>query len=939
MLRQGLKRPKTSTVALNLPFRMIINCSLLSLSNLVKACLSYTSSLFLCSAHGFTDDGEWDFSEAKCEIRVILAAGGETFPFSKTLPNKNCIRSKADANTVEKGLLMPTPFYNASLRSECSLLAYSDFLAGASSKSEGFRDACLLGSVWLRQRGLGTGSTSGGYGPFEWACTMALLMLKDVEGKSILSRGYSSYQLFKATLQFLSLEDLAASPYFIKHECLTLENHDQPVLFDGSRCMNLLFKMTPWSYASLRHEAGLALRLLSNPLPDRFDACFITKIDDPFQRFDCVINLPTSQFQSSASKQIDATDDQIVFCRQLYQALRIGLADRVKLIHLKPPQVTPWGPAPSNVSVEISSKIQIGLLLNPEQLNRIVDRGPSAEEKEAASTFRKFWGEKAELRRFKDGSILESLTWSVSGPKNSILMQIITHIIRRHIGDKEADGLEILGESFDDLIARKKLAASDALALYQPIMGAFTILEKQMRDLEGLPLQIRQISAADPQLRYASFKAPILDPIKSQREPANIHIQFEGSARWPDDLTAVQKTKIAFLLKIGELMAESTAGLTARLGLENTNRKILNGAFLDIFYPSGALFRLRIHHECEISMLERALKGKSPTSNPREETAFALSTYKRNFNQSALFTQAIQTLSTRFPLLSSSMRLMKKWRDCHLLSYHISDELVELLTIRTFVHPYPWSVPGSVMTGFLRTLRFISKWDWRYEPLIVDFNGEMSSAEIDAIHLRFEAWRKIDPAMNRVIMFAASSLDPVGVTWTEQGPSKVVAARFTSLAKLAIGTMRAQGTNVEPQTLFAASLADYDFVVHLTPKLAKDKQAQEKKESVFKNMQVQFNEDEGIAGFNPVRIFLSELRAMYGSSVLFFDNACQGPFIAGLWNPQTGPRPWKVNVKYSTIPTVHAGQDDAELSINKAATLHDIARLGGDMVSKVEAKR
>ena len=51
----------------------------------------------------------------------------------------------------------------------------------------------------------------------------------------------------------------------------------------------------------------------------------------------------------------------------------------------------------------------IELLLNPLHINRAVDRGPSADEKELAASFREFWGKKAELRRFNDGSIRESL--------------------------------------------------------------------------------------------------------------------------------------------------------------------------------------------------------------------------------------------------------------------------------------------------------------------------------------------------------------------------------------------------------------------------------------------------------------------------------------------------------------------------------------------------
>lgn len=768
---------------------------------------------------------------------------------------------------------------------------------------------------------------------------MALLMQGGgTKGKPILLRGYDSYQLFKATLQYLSLMDVLASPVFVHSDNIALVDHNGPMLFDGKRGMNILFKMTPWSYATLRHEAGVTLKLLSDPLSDQFDACFMTNVDDLLQRFDCVMKMRTSQLPRPASQMGDALDDETYFCQRVHKALSTGLGDRIRLLHMQRPPILPWdATAPPKVTKGLR-QVQIGLLLDPENIGRTVDRGPSAEDKVAATEFRGFWGEKAELRRFKDGSILESLIWSTPDPKDNVLKQIVAYVIRRHIEKDADDGIELIGESYDRLLPGPGSAVNSPSTLFQPVMSAFECLEKGIRALEGLPLQIRQISAADAQLRYSSLRVPTLHPSQGQMEPANICVQFEGSVRWPEDITAVQRTKIAFLLKMAELLEGSINGLVARLGLENCNQRLLNIAFLDIHYPSGAFFRLRIHHEREFNLLERGMKDVSHTAASRDQTASALSTYKRDFIQGPIHTQAIRTLSTRFPLLSPSMRLMKKWRDSHMLSSHVSDELIELLTVRTFVHPYPWSVPGSVMTGFLRTLTSVSKWDWQNEPLIVDFNGELTSPEIEAINLRFEAWRKIDPAMNRISMFAASNLDPSGITWTEIGPSKVVAARFTSLAKAACGMMKEQGTNLEPQALFVASMADYDFVIHLNPKSTRTDHG-EKRHSVFKNLHVQSDQDKSLSGFDPVQLFLGELRGVYGSNVLFFSNEHGGSLIAGLWNPQTGPRPWKVNLPYSTKPILWSSDEDSQININKAATLHDIARLGGDMVSRIEVKR
>ena len=96
--------------------------------------------------------------------------------------------------------------------------------------------------------------------------------------------------------------------------------------------------------------------------------------------------------------------------------------------------------------------------------------------------------------------------------------------------------------------------------------------------------------------------------------------------------------------------------------------------------------------------------------------------------------------------------------------------------------------------------------------------------------------------MNRVSIFAASNLDPTGITWTDLCPSKVVAARFTSLAKAACGMLKDQGTALEPKVLFVASLADYDFVIHLNPRPTKDN-GREKRHSAFKNLNVLSEQD------------------------------------------------------------------------------------------------
>lgn len=867
-----------------------------------------------------------------------MAAPENLFPLAKTMPARCCIRTRANDGARSEVASYETPFYNASLRSECSSLAYLKLLHSIAAEADGFKEACVLGGVWLRQRNLSTDLSGGGFGSFEWACMMALLLQGGgTKGRPILSKGYSGYHMFKVTLHFLAQVDLITSPLCVRGQSVQFSRQNAPVLFDGAHGLNILFKMTPWSYAMLKHEANRTLGLLGDPVLDHFNSCFISKAVDPVQKYDSLVQLTRNHQSKPKRDTVDAVDDITLCQAQLYRIIRQGLGDRVSLLSISTPSKGPWSITESSPPANESDEFLLGLLFTANEIYRTVDKGPPAEDKANADAFRRFWGDKAELRRFKDGSILESLIWTTSKSHDDVFGQIFTYVIDRHFGEDAFDVQMTPNRNYDDMLASEDRSSNETLSPFQLMMSSFKTLEDHIRGLDGLPLNIKQISAADPQLRYTSVKPPLsLNPAHfsmCNMSPANVCVQFEGSSRWPDDFAAVQRTKIAFLQKIADLLGESISDINSQVGLESTTHASANTAFLDVRYSSGALFRLRIHHERELSLLERELKSPSHAPFTREVTASAISTYKRNFLQMPHHTQAICTLVTQFPALSVSIRLMKRWRNCHLLTDHIKDELLELLTVRVFVHASPSSVPASAMAGFLRTLTFISQWDWRFEPLIVDYKGEMSSRDLEGIRLRFEAWRKIDPAMNRIVMFAASNADLDGTTWTEKGPSTVVATRFTSLARAAITLVKEQGVRLLPESIFETGLAEYDFAIFMKPKLLAVKQ---RGLSEFKNLQIVQNKSLAIS--SPAETFASELRDLHGISAMFFHDADADNVITGLWKPQTGSKRWKINVGYSSYPTKTTAEEIESITMNRIAILNDMARLGGDMIARIKTK-
>lgn len=855
---------------------------------------------------------------SKFQIRIITAVEGTLFPIRRTLPMKSSIRRGLEEEEKHRE---PTPLYNSCLRSEATVADYHKLLSSAVFSCVSFKDACVLGRIWLRQRGYGSSFRSGGFGGFEFSILMALLLEGGgPNGKPVFLKSYSSYQLFKAAIQFLAGKDLTDPLLFAAPDVLFPSG--APVVYDDKRGLNILYKMTPWSYSLLRREAGITLRMLNESRDDHFEKVFILKIDEPLLRFDRLMTL-------SVAENGDALDT-FHQERAIYELLLNALGNRVDLIHISSPSSRPWSVEMKAPRKSEKLSLLVGLLLNSENATRLVDHGPSAEEKEAATSFREFWGEKAELRRFKDGSIRESLVWPEDS-SSSIVHQILLHVLNRHFHYSE-DSISYFGDEFDKQLRNN----GDGILLYsspafQLINNAFSTLEKSIQTMEGVPLTVRHLAPASSLLRYTALRVAK----DRHANPVDVVLQFESSARWPDDLVAVQMTKVAFLVKIGDALTELGDFSSAQVGLENEQSKILNNTFLDITHVSGVVFRLRIHHDREQTLLERKIKEQGASAQTKQEVSYALSAYKRFFVHCPRLSQAIKTLCTRFQLLSPTIRLVKYWFSCHLFDAHVNEELIELIVVRTFTQPHPWETPSSVMAGFLRTLSSISRWDWQHEPITVGLGGELDQSAIETIRTRFAAWRSIDPAMNSVSMFIGSDIDLEGVTWTQYGmPPKVIAARICTLAKAAMKLVRENGPGLDISQLFVPALEPYDFIIHLDSKLLQDRSVSVAK---FKNLSApRYPARPGKQDI--IKALVCDFQACFSSSILFFSGNEQSDVIAGLWNPQTSKsKSWSLGLAYSTLPEGTSGSGlDATVSINRKAILNEVSRLGSGVITRID---
>lgn len=912
-------------------------------------------------------------ANASYRIRLIPCAPNDYFPKHKLASGACLIRNVGDEQPQPSQ--DPTPFYNSTLKAEGSFVPYLRLLKESEKACPSFQDACILGRTFLEQRGFGGSVCLGGFGHFEWAVLMALLLQTGGrKGKATLSASLNSTQLFKAMVQYLAETNFLKTPCVLgpsQEQADAIREPGRPVLYDSARQLNIAFKMSPWSSALLHQHARWTHSLLNDPLADQFTPTFITRADQPAHIFDLAVRVRARQESEEPSQ--DPRGRRWAFSTKLYSTIKKALGNRARLVHIASQTASSW-PLSSRPASLAGQDILVGVLFDSAHVARQVDHGPSAEDKKEAQKFRQFWGEKSELRRFKDGSILETLIWTSTSPAE-LCEEIIRYIARRQLRkDVDADGLTFYGKG---LPSQLPVQPTDGPA-FNAARQAFESFERDIRDLEDLPLHVRQLAPICPELRSASVKPPSFGSLKSVPSPMEVAIFFEASGKWPDNLAAIQRAKIAFLLRIGSLLEEAKQDVTTHLGLEDAAVDIGNLAYLDIVYGSGAAFRLRVHSDLEELLLDRRSKDKALEQNARAESAALLSTFRRVYTSLPLHTQTIRTYATRFPALSPTIRLLKSWFDAHKLSLHFHPDLIELLALRVFLDPYPWDAPSSAGTGFLRALLFLARWDWRSEPLVINSTSSDVEAALDpataatnaiadraAVSTRLDAWRTMDPAMNRTVLFVATNHDATGLTHTTLGgeplPGRVAATRMTTLARSACRVVRESGVESSGledniRALFAPALGDYDVLIRLDRKALKacartfpTDGDEADTPSRFKNLDVRTGQTPLPRGSaHPARLFVSQLRTAYGGPLLFFHGAEDDAVIAAVWDPQALKRTFKPNMRGSYRPAAEdeSGPEDGDsdgggsssVEVNREGILAEIARIGGDLIAEIEVK-
>jgi U3 small nucleolar RNA-associated protein 22 len=577
----------------------------------------------------------------------------------------------------------------------------------------------------------------------------------------------------------------------------------------------------------------------SSIIRDPFTQVFLKEQRDLPARFDTIVrfvavqliklflhfsNIPNLRVDLSSAKlrnsslhtTLDHGSSANALLASLESLIRRGLGNRTKAIAILCPTSQPRPASQGNPSSP--TILHIGLIYDTKHAFHVVDHGPAADNPDpsAAELFRDFWGDKAELRRFKDGRIVESVVWDIktSDERAHIPVLVVRHILARHFGIMDG-AVQTWQSAFDNTLKLPATVSTQYVAAgvatgFKGAIGAFDTLVKGIKAVDHeFPLSLLNVSPASEYLRYTSVFSPVpVSASLSISEAARylpsmeIVLEFEKSAKWPDDLRAVQKTKLAFYERLAMVLMTTIAGVSATVVVSDSigSSEFQDTGKLEIVTPDGWAFSARIWHEREATLLDRIIGAKDGTypcvatgrkdeqevrGREYQDALMARELYTRRFDHAPRHHRAIASLCHRFPAYGGTVRLVKRWLASHwLLRGHISEEVVEIICASLFVgagkdfstdmaEEGSPNVPGSRERGFSAVIEFLKDWTWE-RGLFVPLYGSVESNSSSVVL----------PSGSKLGVWTVSTeADMEGHIWTSYGPDAIAAHRVRALAK------------------------------------------------------------------------------------------------------------------------------------------------------------
>ncbi|KAJ3384504.1 hypothetical protein HDU84_002897 [Entophlyctis sp. JEL0112] len=911
-------------------------------------------------------------------IRVIPVVPQTLFPVHKLAPGRNNNRPAAELNSESQ--FPPTPRYNSAILMDISLVSSLNVLHKQSAACPAFKDAVILGKVWLYQRGFDSSS----FGGFLWSMLVCYLMgpgNRTVnKGRGIILReSFSSYQIVKLTIEFLATHNFSEAPIFMTPDGSPIENEDfsakaltshfDCVIVDPSGRLNLAAYVNSSTLNHLQFEAKSSLSLFNELGSDRFEPLFLKKITDPVGYFDSILRPLTSDDRINKippgfagykpSVQIDWPSKRQFFVHFVSRLLRLGIKSRTKLIKLmdfeEQPKNICWSLNESPPDEDDNLPMLVGLVLNYETAYEPVEQGPaSGEDEKIIENFRRLWGTKASLRRFADGSIAESVVWEVGSDLDErvfIAGKMASYLISRHVSVRPED-LSFWGDQF--LNTLKEFGGDETSAkattrnhTFLEVTNAFDEFAKAVKGLDGIPLEITSVVASDDGLRNCSTFAiqPSIAGDSSNRlhpilrDRINVLIEFEDSSKWPSDtIPALQYLKLAFLIKLAELLTAQYPGVRATVSKPDIID--LTTGVITVRMKNGYEFCARIKTGRELKLAAIAVKNAHISGDAALKAAAQkrFDAVDRVFRMGPKHSQWYQNLHFRHPQLSTTVRLTKRWlaahwllADCNGSGTGLRGEAVEALVAGTvFCETAPYANPPSAgaFSGFVRVLRVFADGfgiaETAASPSAVPVvaaetdRGEIPAEKLSAVQRSVSAATSTTPGAPIAILTA---YDESGVCWTKDSgrAGTTILKRIRQLARASLKLIKesiTSGDDSEIAKIFITPTDGFDYVIQLDvaklptyhKNIAYDPDKLPQAKSKFRNL-ASLEKDplyRFLEEVNPAEQLVKNLEATYGNVASFFYDVNGGDRVGVLLNKKIviPEQPWKPTIPYCVEPVV-----------------------------------
>uniref|UniRef100_A0A8C2FYJ3 Nucleolar protein 6 n=1 Tax=Cyprinus carpio TaxID=7962 RepID=A0A8C2FYJ3_CYPCA len=501
----------------------------------------------------------------------------------------------------------------------------------------------------------------------------------------------------------------------------------------------------------------------------------------------------------------------------------------------------------------------------------------------------------------------------------------------------------VAGGQLDDVI-NHTTGEEESLEVVQ----SYDDLSRKLWQLKDLPLSITSVQGAHQALRYTQVFPPVpvrLDysffekkknrlglvpkennPCPCYIAPIKVIVHMEGSGKWPSEPMAIRHVKAAFHICLRELLCN-----------QHNYRCHATPGYLDV-WKDGLVFRIQVAYHREPQILRESLtpEGMLIYRDNAEAQALELETLHKPF-----LTSTLHGLQQQYGCFGVVCRLAKRWLASQFLLEDIREEAADLLVASLFLHPAPFTPPSSPQVGFLRFLHLLSTFDWKNNPLIVNLNGKLTAVEQTDIKNDFVASRESLPTM-----FIVTPNDKKVSVWTKEAPSVQMLQRAVMLAAESLRVLETRLDSGEKQDMrvaFRPPLEAYDVLIHLdskqVPLLAKavDPPVNTFQRGTHGGQPYASGGALPVIDYDPVRLYLSELRDAFGDLALFFYDPYGGTVIAVLWKPNAfEPKPFKTSLMNAR--RVKVNDDVATTVPNVEAILQDFRIIGEGLVKRLELR-